>query len=37
MMEVATWLTVLVLGPGAVGIFLWFLKDLKRILRTRGR
>jgi hypothetical protein len=33
MMEIATWLSVIVLGPGAVAIFVWFLYDLKRILR----
>jgi hypothetical protein len=33
MMEVVTWLSVIVLGPGAVAIFVWFLCDLKRILR----
>jgi hypothetical protein len=33
MMQVATWLSVIVLGPGAVVIFVWFLLDLKRILR----
>ena len=33
MMEFATWLSVIVLGPGSVAIFIWFLLDLKRILR----
>jgi hypothetical protein len=33
MMQLATWLSVIVLGPGAVAIFIWFLLDLKRILR----
>ena len=33
MMQVVTWLSVIVLGPGAVAIFVWFLLDLKRILR----
>lgn len=32
-MRIATWLSVIVLGPGAVAIFIWFLSDLKRILR----
>ena len=31
-MQLATWLSVIVLGPGAVGIFIWFLVDLKRIM-----
>jgi hypothetical protein len=33
MMQIATWLSVIILGPGAVAIFVWFLLDLKRILR----
>lgn len=33
MMELATWLSVLILGPGSIAIFIWFLLDLKRILR----
>ena len=33
MMKIATWLSVIVLGPGSVAIFVWFLLDLKRILR----
>jgi len=33
MMQIATWLSVIILGPGAVAIFIWFLFDLKRILR----
>jgi hypothetical protein len=32
-MKIATWLSVAVLGPGAVALFVWFLLDLKRILR----
>ena len=32
-MKIATWLSVVVLGPGAVALFIWFLFDLKRILR----
>jgi hypothetical protein len=31
MMKLATWLSVLVLGPGSIAIFLWFLWDVKRI------
>jgi hypothetical protein len=30
-MELATWLSVLVLGPGSIAIFAWFLLDVKRI------
>lgn len=33
MMYVATWLSVIVLGPGSVAIFVRFVCDLKRILR----
>ncbi len=32
-MQIATWLAVFILGPGAVGIFIWFVLDLKRIFR----
>jgi len=35
MMAIVTWLSVLVLGPGSVAIFIWFLFSLKRILRER--
>jgi hypothetical protein len=30
-MKLATWLSVLVLGPGSIAIFCWFLWDVKRI------
>lgn len=30
--DVATWVTVLVLGPGAVIVFVAFLCDLRRLL-----
>ena len=30
-MQLATWLSVIALGPGAIAIFAWFLWDLKRI------
>lgn len=32
-MQLATWLSVLVLGPGAIAIFVWFLMDVRRIFR----
>lgn len=35
-MELATWLSVIVLGPGSVAIFVWFLWDVKRIFRRDG-
>jgi hypothetical protein len=31
MMQLATWLSVLILGPGSVAVFVWFLVDVKRI------
>jgi hypothetical protein len=30
-MELATWLSVIALGPGSIAIFCWFLWDVKRI------
>jgi hypothetical protein len=30
-MKLATWLSVLILGPGSVAVFVWFLADVKRI------
>ncbi len=33
MMEIVTWLSVIVLGPGSVAIFVWFLCDLRKIFR----
>jgi hypothetical protein len=30
-MQIATWLSVIILGPGSVAIFIWFVADLKRI------
>jgi hypothetical protein len=37
MIELVTWLSVLVLGPGSAAIFLWFLVDLKRIFPPNER
>jgi hypothetical protein len=31
MMKLATWLSIIALGPGSVAIFIWFLLDVKRI------
>jgi hypothetical protein len=31
MMQMVTWLSVLVLGPGSVAIFVWFLFGLREI------
>jgi hypothetical protein len=33
MMEMVTWASVLVLGPGSIAIFVWFLCDLRKIFR----
>jgi len=35
MMEIVTWLSVLVLGPGSVAIFVWFLLSLRQIIRPK--
>lgn len=35
MMELGTWLSVVILGPGAVAVFVWFLVDLKKVLPPR--
>ena len=34
-MEWGTWLAVAVLGPGAIALFVWFLKDLPEVFRRR--
>lgn len=31
MMELVTWLSVLILGPGSVTIFVWFLFSLRGV------
>jgi hypothetical protein len=31
MIEAATWLSVFILGPGSIAVFVWFLLDVKRI------
>lgn len=35
MIEIATWASVAVLGPGALAVFIWFLIDLRRTGRDR--
>ena len=32
-MKIATWVAVLILGPGALAVFLWFLFDLKNVFK----
>lgn len=34
-MQWATWLAVVILGPGAALVFIWFLFDLRRIWPKR--
>jgi hypothetical protein len=34
-MKLATWLSVVVLGPGSLAIFVWFLLDVKRVFGRR--
>jgi hypothetical protein len=36
-METATWLAVFILGPGSVGIFIWFLTDLGAVMAPQSR
>jgi hypothetical protein len=31
--EIGTWLAILVLGPGALAVFCFFLRDARRIVR----
>ncbi len=31
-----TWISVFILGPGALVIFIWFLRDAKRLIRQIG-
>ena len=33
---IATWASVIVLGPGALAVFIWFLRDLRRLMRDRA-
>jgi len=32
-MTIATWMAVAVLGPGAIAVFLWFLRDVRQLWR----
>lgn len=32
-MTVMTWLAIVVLGPGAIALFIWFLRDARNLLR----
>jgi hypothetical protein len=33
MIEVITWLSVIVLGPGSIAVFMWFLFTLRKALQ----
>lgn len=33
MIELLAWISAIILGPGALIVFIWFLLDLRRILR----
>ncbi len=35
-MQWGTWLSVLILGPGSAAVFVWFLLDMRKLLRERG-
>jgi hypothetical protein len=35
-MTAATWIAILVLGPGSVAVFAFFLLDLKSVMGERG-
>ncbi len=37
MIKLGTLLTIIILGPGAAAIFIWFLVDVSRILFPRVR
>jgi len=35
MLPIVTWLCVIMLGPGSIAVFAWFLWDLRRIFRQQ--
>lgn len=37
MLELVTWLSVLVLGPGSIAIFAWFVVSLRGVIREGRR
>jgi hypothetical protein len=37
MMAAGTWIAIVVLGPGALAIFVWFLADLREMLRDKPK
>jgi hypothetical protein len=36
-MTLWTWIAVAVVGPGALGVFVWFLRDLRSLLGDDAR
>jgi hypothetical protein len=34
LLEFLTWASVILLGPGALAVFVWFLVDLRGIVRS---
>jgi len=35
-MTAATWLAILILGPGSIAVFVLFLRDARKVLRDPG-
>lgn len=35
-MELGTWIAVIVLGPGSLAVFVWFIFDVRKMFRGRG-
>jgi hypothetical protein len=35
-MTAATWIAILILGPGSVAVFVVFLRDARKVLRNPG-
>ena len=34
-MKIGTWLAICILGPGALALFVWFLADLRSLLKRQ--
>lgn len=37
MMQAGTWAAIVILGPGSAAVFVWFVLDLRAMLRGAGR
>jgi hypothetical protein len=35
-MTAATWIAILILGPGSLAVFILFLRDARKLLRNPG-